>query len=90
MAKIYFQNGIIKEINPNNGTDFTLGELQTIVGGYVEIVTLPNDQLMVVDEEGKIKQKKINVRATQLIAATIHNGDIIVGDALVCDSSQIK
>lgn len=89
MAKIYFSNGIIKEINPNNGKQFTLEELQTIVGGYIEIVNLPDDKLLVVDEEGKLKHKPYNVRATQLLAATLHNGDFVVGNALLCDGSQI-
>jgi hypothetical protein len=45
---------------------------------------------MVVDEEGRIKQKPINRAATQIIRAlTIGQWPIIVGDVLICPKEQI-
>lgn len=70
--------------NPKNGKDFQLDELQKIVGGYIEIVHLPNGQIMVVNEEGLIHGLPYNADAS------IEAMDIIVGDVLVCDSEKVK
>ena len=45
----------------------TLEELQEIVGGYIQIVTSKDGTAdIIMDEEGKLKNKNINVYATQL------------------------
>lgn len=36
MAKIYKANGEVLDIEPKNGTDFQLEELQAIVGGLID------------------------------------------------------
>lgn len=91
MATIFLANGrVLRDICPSNQKDFSLAELQQIVGGYIQLLTLPNNQYMVLDEEGKCKNKRVNIRATQLLAEYGMGGDIIVGDALVCDCDQIK
>jgi len=54
----------------------TLKECQEFVGGYIEIVRYGNKQI-VVDEEGLLKGKPINVDATEEANRTI------VGDAMV-------
>lgn len=91
MAAIITTNGEIKPVAPKNGTDFQLDELQGIVGGYIEIVTLWTGGIMCLDEEGKLKSKDINFKATEIFrkgrGAT---KDFIVGDVLICDKEQIK
>ena len=64
---------------------FRTNKLQEIVGGYIEIVFTKDDQLMVVNDEGKLNGLPINEEATKLVGY-----DLIVGDVLVCASSQIK
>tara|TARA_R100001463_G_scaffold85170_1_gene140069 strand:- start:412 stop:672 length:261 start_codon:yes stop_codon:yes gene_type:complete len=54
----------------------TLEKCQEFVGGYIEIVHYGNKQI-VVDEEGLLKGKPINVDATEEANRTI------VGDAMV-------
>ena len=54
----------------------TLEEWQEFVGGYIEIVHYGNKQI-VVDEEGLLKGKPINVDAPEEANRTI------VGDAMV-------
>lgn len=83
-AKIIKTTGKERNIKPANGTDFTLWELQEAVGGYVEFIHLEDHRTMVVDEDGRIKGKPVNLAATKLCGRTI------VGDVLVCDKSQIK
>ena len=86
MATIYKTNGEVIETTPKNGKDFSLEEMQAIVGGYIEIVYLDNGQIMVVNEEGKINGLPLNENASMLVGYT----DLIMGDVLVCDSNQIK
>lgn len=91
MAKIIRANGEIETIKPKNGKDFQLQELQSIVGGYIEIINLDaTNRLMVVDEEGKLKGYPYNEKATELIHNETFLDDFIVGNVLVCDKKQIK
>lgn len=53
----------------------TLEALQQEVGGYIETLTLAADCCMIVDEEGRLKDKPLNEKASRL-------GLPIVGDAL--------
>ena len=43
----------------------TLEELQKMVGGYVEIAFMNNEVQVIIDEEGKLKGKEINMGATE-------------------------
>lgn len=89
-AKIYKADGtIIDNIVPENGTDFQLGELQKIVGGYIEIVSLLDNEIMVINEEGKLADLPINENATEIYNEVDGFYDYIVGDVLVCDSSMV-
>ena len=49
-AKVYKQSGSVACVSPSNGTDFTLNELQNIVGGYIGLVRLSNGNVMVINE----------------------------------------
>lgn len=55
----------------------TLEEVQKIVGGWVELVTLPDGNQLLVDEEGLLKGKRVNE------AASLLAGKIIVGEAVI-------
>jgi hypothetical protein len=49
------------EIIPINDTNVNLEKMQKAVGGYIELVRYDDDNFdIVVDEEGLIKNKKIN------------------------------
>jgi len=89
MATIYKTNGTEVEIQPQNGKDFTLQEMQDIVGGYIEILPI-GDYLMVINEEGKLNGLGINKKATDIfLSYYLYSFDIIVGDVLVCEANQI-
>jgi hypothetical protein len=72
----------------------TLATMQRVVGGYIELVTIGGTpdrrDMLVVDEEGLLKQKPINQAATALYRGTParHNG-VIVGDAIRCTCTHI-
>lgn len=88
-AKIYKADGTITEVSPANGTDFQLEELQKIVGGYIEIVGLLDNEIMVINEEGKLADLPVNEKATEFYIEANGFDDYIVGDVLVCDSSMV-
>lgn len=94
MARLIHYNGIVEDVEPKNGTDFELEQLQIIVGGYIEIIhslVENDDRVMVVDEEGKIKEKYYNEKATKVLTEQFgYEDDFIAGDALICRSYQIK
>jgi hypothetical protein len=53
MAKIYKANGEVLDIEPKNGTDFKLEELQAIVGGLIDCqMTNDGKDLIVFNDEG--------------------------------------
>lgn len=90
MAQIIKTNGETIDVKPKNGKDFKLRELQKIVDGYIEIVWLPNDKIMVVNEDGKLRGLETNVEATRIYYNTFGYKDIIVGDVLLCDANQVE
>ena len=91
MATIIKVSGERIGIFSKNKKDFKLEEAQAIVGGLIEIIHLGNGKILVIDEEGKFKEKEINVIAT--IIAHQENGilptDVIVGDVLLCKDKEI-
>lgn len=89
MAQIIKTTGEVIEVTPKNRIEFTLEELQEIVGGYVEFVFLENNQIMVVNEEGKLIDLEYNEKATEMYQEQVSPFDIIVGDVLVCNDNQI-
>ena len=88
MAIIIKTNGETENIEPSNGSVFTLEELQRIVKGYVELVPITNGEhsgrVMVVDEEGKLKaDAQLNDEASRIA------GQRIVGQVIIIDKEQI-
>jgi hypothetical protein len=80
---LYQTDGRVSEIQPH-GAVWSLEELQSIVGGYIEVVRTVDGRWMVIDEEGKLKGKELNIPATRLY---IHGRrDVIVGAAVVVDT----
>jgi len=92
MGTIYKVGGlVIDNYTPKNGKTYELSELQAIVSGYIEVIPI-NDgkQYMVMNEEGKIKGLGINHEATKILQKNFpHTNDIVVGDVLVCDESEL-
>lgn len=95
-AILYKADGTQENINPANGTNFSLKEMQTLVGGYIEVHFFDEGEgtlagkVMVIDEEGKCKSKPLNQNATDLLADTYLSSDYIVGDIMVIYPSQIE
>ncbi len=82
------------EVKPEDGKHFHLKELYNMLQcDLVEVVYLDHESIMIVDEEGKFRHEPVvNVTATLLALEknAIHPNDVIVGHALVCDSSMFE
>ena len=68
----------------------TLKEAQDFVGGMVECITWPNGDLLIVNEEGKLRGLPLNPEATTLWRATFTKDkylfgydDFVVGPAIL-------
>lgn len=70
-------DGTIIPVLPKKGGKFTLEEIQEMVGGYVERLRLPKNEVLLVDEEGIPKGKPLNRVISEMV------GQPIVGDAVV-------
>ena len=90
MAQIIKSNGETKTVEPKNGTDFKLEELQAIVGGYIQVAYLRDDEIMVMDDEGKLKEKDLNLQASLRYRRDVNPYDSVVGDVLICKTNQVK
>lgn len=94
MALIITPNYEVLPIEPENGK-FTLEQLQSIVEGYIEVVHIGKEELMIVNEEGLLRNMEVNdVASTYLNMRKFYLGENpvttpIVGVALFCESSEI-
>ena len=93
-ARLLKFSGDVMEIEPKNGTDFKLDELyKHLQCSLVEVINLNQDDIMVVDDEGKLKANNvINVNATMLAQENqaITSWDYIAGDAIVCNRKMVR
>jgi hypothetical protein len=84
MSNLYRTNGKVEEFNPKSGKEFSLEELQTAVGGYIELIYLPESEVLVVNEEGMIQKLTFNKKASIIANRPI------VGNVVKCKKSQIN
>ena len=75
----------------------TLKEAQDFVGGYVECITFPNGDLLIVNEEGKLMGLPLNPEATALwrthFTKETHAfgyDDFVVGPAMVIQKNALN
>jgi hypothetical protein len=66
----------------------SMEELQNAVKGHFEFVYLPNNMILVVNEEGKLNNLPINEIATSFVMPIIK--DIIVGDVLLINGKYLN
>ena len=75
----------------------SLEQAQKFVGGYVEGITFPNGDYLIVNEEGKLMGLPINEQATKLWKDTFDNdnyvtgrNDFVVGPAILIKKAALK
>lgn len=97
-ATFYGADGQTREIVPANGTDFSLEELQALVGETIDIQALPGaEEILVLNDNGKLDGLMENLAATAvwrkafpIAQYPVNNDELIVGDVIVCDKSMVK
>ena len=81
----------VTEFVPANGREFTLEELQKGVEGFIEIIYLTENTIMVVNEDGK---RRLNPNMISTVIAkgfnAIFQHDYIAGNAVMCHSDMVK
>lgn len=88
-ARLIDELGNISIIKPKNGTDFSLEELYELIEcELVEVGRTNDNNLLIFDEEGKLKNKTINIIAISVYKHASH--DCIVGKVVLCPKSMFK
>ena len=84
MGTLITAEGEEKVVTPDNGEVFTLKELQTHVGGWIEVVPqrIHPDKVYLCDEEGLLKGKDVN----SVVSETIDYR--VVGDILIISHEE--
>lgn len=96
----------IEVVTPSDGKrTFSLQELQSAVGGFIETIHLADGRIMVLNEEGRLLRLPINVTATRIlgdVGSFVYGrhlkyfdvvaafGGGLVGDVLICNNSEIE
>ena len=78
----------LKEIKTKEDSP-SLSDAQKFVGGWVEVVQV-NDGVLIIDEEGKLKDKPVNEVASKMYADKYGDEDIIVGDAIYVPNGVVS
>jgi hypothetical protein len=87
MATLIPATGPTQEVQPRERGTFTLVELQTVVGGYIEALRLGTDW-MFLNEDGKRLALPFNPRATAMMRGRIAADDFIVGTVIICSPTE--
>lgn len=85
-CKVIKTNGETQEVNPKNGKEFSLEELQGFVGGYVEKLNVNGKKVkqIIMNEEGLLMKLEPNLIVTELLSLEFgREVKTIVGDVLV-------
>lgn len=90
MGRLIRANGKEEEKHPFNRKYYNLSELQDFVGGYIELVHLNKDRVLVVNEEGWQLGLPYNRKASALATRSLRRNIFIMGAALLCNSNEIK
>src|SRR4051812_5605186 len=103
MAHIVRTNGVTEKIEPDQKDGkFSLQRLQELVGGYIQLLPIGAPIVLdnvcysrgFCDEQGKLKERTMNTRATILWYGSLGlmeigpNADYLVGDILFVENSE--
>ena len=79
---LYEVGCIVKEVQPKNGVKISLEEAQALVDGYVELIHLDGDNILLCDGDGVLRFKRINTLATSHAKQLGWKGSYLVGSVL--------
>ena len=73
----------------NSKDEPSLEQAQKLVGGYVEGISFPNGDYLIINEEGRLKNLPLNPEATLLWRMHFDHNDI-VGPAILIKKDALK
>lgn len=89
-ATLLRDDGTRQNISPKNGKAFEfVGEAYDLIGtDMIQLITTHDGRVLLVDEDGKRKDKPVNAAATALYVYGAH--DHVVGHAIHCRFDQVS
>ena len=97
MTKKEIKNTARLQIIEDSKHEPNLKSAQEFVGGYVEGITFPNGDYLIINEEGKLKNLPLNEEATKLWRSTFTKDkylfgydDFVVGPAILIKKDALK
>lgn len=91
MARLLPVNGNSRDVSPANGKFFVIDELYKLIGcTMVEVVPLPDGRKLVIDEEGKLQDKPLNLVASFMAKDWLQPDDFISGTALLMTDDEVE
>ena len=84
-ATIILPNGEVDLVSLLGNDDARLRQLQEIVGGHIEAVSLPGERCMVINENGKDGPHMVNHTATAIMPT-----DYIAGVAVILPAEVLQ
>lgn len=80
-----------QQLEPRNGTDFTVEELEALVGGDLEKHRIADNRGYIIsDRDAKDKGKRFNDEATLVYCLWHGFKDSIHGDVVLCPTEMFK
>ena len=91
-ATVILPNGEVDSISLLEEDAARLRQLQELVGGHIETVSLPGERCMVINENGKDGPHMINHTATAIAyeAEAIMSSDYIAGVAVILPAEVLQ
>ena len=91
-ASMILPNGEVDSLSLLEDEEARLHHLQDLVGGYIEVVALPGERHMVINENGKDDPHMINHTATAIAheAEAIMPTDYIAGVAVILPAEVLQ
>lgn len=84
-ATVILPNGEVDLVSLLGNDDARLRQLQEIVGGHIEAVSLPGERCMVINENGKDGPHMVNHTATAIMPT-----DYIAGVAVILPAEVLR
>lgn len=90
MAKIIKQDGSEVEAAPQNGAYFSLDELQNVVDGDIQELSIKDGWMIVNENGGFMPLLTTNEKATEIVRAEGFPNATIVGNVIICNRSEYR
>jgi hypothetical protein len=93
LPALFRTDGVIRHVEPANGTNFTLKELYALLECDTIEVLYPDmdGAILICDENSKLSSDhQMNFVATALMEGRLFPGDYVAGHALLCPDEMLK